>query len=255
MRMFPLSSVKTGMTRLRDKGGASAESLYELTNGYVDASRAPTQRPGTRYIETLPAATKGLMAFDGAFVTFSHAVQTMPAGYTCEVLSHPDDPAIPLAQIHFSVPFLGYPYVVAEFATGDVYHYWLQVGDTWAASTMYQEGDVIAPTTPNGLAYRAKRLAPAAPLWAAGIARAVGDVIEPTTANGYQYTVTDTIGDNPRSGTVEPVWPTEDGATIDEDAATGPADATTTDSTTPGLPSDVVDRYGTLRGFAQGTSE
>lgn len=48
-RIVTLNASAAGMTRLRGKGGASPQTLYELTNGYVSASRAPTQRPGTTW--------------------------------------------------------------------------------------------------------------------------------------------------------------------------------------------------------------
>lgn len=242
-RVQQLTSAKAGISRLKVKGGADRESLYDLLNGYVDSSGSIVSRPGTVEDATLPAGTHGLMAFDDAMKVFASSVKTgMPAGYTCEVLSHPTDPTQDIVEIHFSAPFLGYPYVVAEFTSGDVFHYWLQAGTAWTAETFFKEGDVIVPTTPNGLAYRAKRIGPAAPLWAPDVARAIGDKVEPTTANGYQYTVIDTVGDNPRSGTVEPDWPAADGATVNEDADTTPAE-TSTATTGTDLPDDINDRY------------
>ena len=40
-----LTAVKAGITRLRTKAGAARESLYDLLNGYVDASRKMKSRP------------------------------------------------------------------------------------------------------------------------------------------------------------------------------------------------------------------
>lgn len=243
-RIEKLNALKQGINRLRVKGGADPGSLYDLENGYVAQDGSIVSRPGTSADATLPAGTKGLMAFDGAMVVFSNAVKTgMPDGYSCEVLAHRDDPDIGIAQIHFAVPFLGYPYVVAEFDTGDVYHYWLQAGTEWTANTAFKEGDVIVPTTPNGLAYRAKRLNPAAPAWAPSVARTVGDIVEPTTPNGFQYEVIDTIGTNPKSSATEPAWPEEDGATINEDADIETSSTSTTTDGTPTLPDDLRDRY------------
>ena len=42
-----LSAVQAGITRLRTKGGASPESLYDLINGYVTAARTIAPRPGS----------------------------------------------------------------------------------------------------------------------------------------------------------------------------------------------------------------
>ena len=36
----------------------------------------------------------------------------------------------------------------AEFENGDVFHYWLQTGDTWQADHVYQLGDIVSPSVP-----------------------------------------------------------------------------------------------------------
>ncbi|WP_256202355.1 hypothetical protein [Stenotrophomonas pictorum] len=59
MRQIAMSAVKAGITRLRDKGGASSDSLYDLLNGYVTAARTIKCRPGTRIDAELPEGTKG----------------------------------------------------------------------------------------------------------------------------------------------------------------------------------------------------
>lgn len=249
-RTVALNALKQGINRLRDKGGADPESLYDLENGYVTLSGTIQSRPGTTAHATLPAGTKGLCAFDGALVVFSNAAKTVPAGYSCEIIISPDDPALEVYEIHYAGPFLGYLYVAAEFTDGHVYHYWLQRRDAWQASTNYKLGDVVEPTVRNGYAYRAHRLGDPAVVWAANAPRAIGDVVEPTTPNGFEYTVIDTIGTSPRSGTVEPDWPAEDGATINEDADLTAGTATTTGTTTPStttVPADTLDRYGKLR--------
>jgi hypothetical protein len=126
-----------------------------------------------------------------------------------------------------------------------VYHYWLQSATTWLPNTSYNAGQIVAPTTPNGYYYRAGRTGPAGIAWAPNVARTLGDVVEPTVTNGFEYTVIETYGATPRSGTVEPVWPTVTGGTVAEDTEGGVPSAPTTPttpSTTP--PADVVDRYG-----------
>jgi hypothetical protein len=235
-----------GINRLKVKGGPPKGALYDLLNGYVDATGCPVSRPGSVEDYTLPAGTVGMCAFDGALVVFSHApVSGMPAGVSCEVLTHPDDPTLALVDIHFAGPFLGYLYVCAEFADGGVYDYWLQRRGAWEASTMYQLGDIVEPTTRNGYGYRATRSTDPAPLWVANAPRTVGDRVEPTTADGYVYEVVDTLGTNPRSGATEPAWNDEDGALTYEDVDTGavtaPATGPVTPPTTPG--GDVTDRY------------
>lgn len=253
-RTVALNALKQGITRLRDKGGADPKSLYDLENGYVTLSGTIQSRPGTVEDAVLPEGTKGLCAFNGAMVVFSHVVTPgMPAGYSCEVLTHPTEPSLAISEIHFAAPFLGFLYVVPEFTNGDIFHYWLQGTDeaegTWAAETIYDLYQVVKPTVPNGLAYRATRLNPADPVWGPSEARVVGDVVEPSTWNKFKYTVTTTVGTNPKSGTVEPTWTAEDGAIVIEQVDLTPPDPPG-GPTGPGggsdgdpLPGDIEDRY------------
>lgn len=226
MRSVTLSAVKAGMTRLRDKGGASPESLFELTNGYVDASRSPTSRPGTRLDYILPAGTKGLCAFGGKLHVF--ATQPIDPGnslYVVNILKHPDPTfAGGLLKIHFAKPFLGFLYVVAEFIDGNVYHYWLQSPNVWAANTIYGLDALVQPSVPNGFFYRTATKSPA-PAWAPGQPKAIGDVVQPTTPNGWEYVVTEVTG-TPTTGATEPAWPTAEGAQIFEgtDTTSVPSD-------------------------------
>lgn len=245
-RTVPLSELDQGISRLRVKGGADPKSLYDLVNAHLTPAGTVESRHGTSADATLPAGTVGLMTFDAAFVVFSHeVVGSMPSGYTCKVLAHPDDSTQTLVSVHFAQPFMGQPYVVGEFANGDTYHYWLQEGDTWTADTVYDEGEIVMPSTSNGMAYRALRLIPPYPAWEAKVKRTVGDKIEPSSANGYYYEVTASDG---RSGEVEPTWPTEDGATVTEKA-----DLTNVVTTTPidpgtGVDGTIADRYDTGSG-------
>jgi len=244
MRQFALTTAKGGINRLRDKGGASKDSLYDLVNGYVTQTNSIKPRPGTRRAYSLPAGTKGMCAFHEKLHVFSSDVVTSSdAMVVIDVLRHPDSPLLPLLEIHFAAPFLGYLYVVAEWLNGDVYHYWLQENGAWQANHVYLEGEVIQPTIPNGYAYEATRLNPAAGVWKALEPRAVGDIVEPTVGNGYQYEVIDTVGLNPASGTTEPAWVASDGSIVYEDASGG-AGTTTPTTGTPTVPPGVSDRYG-----------
>jgi hypothetical protein len=211
-------------------------------------------RPGTTQDAELPTGSKGLCTLNGELVVFSHTMlEDMPDGYRCEVVQHPDDPEQPIATIWFAGPYLGFLYVAAEFSGGDVFHYWLQGGDAWAADTAYSLGQLVEPTVRNGFVYQANRVGDPGLVWAPNVARTVGDVIEPTTPNGFKYECIDTLGANPRSGTSEPAWPTEDGATIAEDTDLIPPTTPTTASQSPDgsqLPDGVTDRYG--HGLHQG---
>ena len=249
MSTVTLNATKGGINRLRTKGGASPNHLYELLNGYVDSEGRPTSRPGSREHGRGLAGTKGLCAFNGAFVVFAVTPVVVPAGYSCEVIAHPFDLDQPLKEIHFAGPYLGYLYVVAEFGNGDVFHYWLQKRSAWKAETGYLLGEIVEPTVRNGFAYRARRISPPAAVWAPNVPRAVGDKVEPTVANGFVYTVVDVQGASPKSGANEPKWPAANGATIFEDTELGqqtPGGGTTTPVSE--VPPDVQNRYSNFPG-------
>lgn len=245
-RPAQLTVIKGGIDRLRTKGGARADTLYDLVNGQESEKGTVRSRPGTRRNATLPSNTRGLVGFRGEFHTFSHVTVALPSGYVLHVLTHPTDPAQTLTKIHFAKPFLGFLYVVAEFADGNVSHYWMRTGGPWQANKIYRLGDVVEPTTPNGIAYQATRLGSANPSWAPNVPRTIGDIVEPVEYNDYYYTVVDTLGANPRSGTVEPVWPESPGAQIVEDTeGNGETAPTSTPDPAQSPGSEITDRYGT----------
>lgn len=244
-RSQSLNALKSGINRLRVKGGADPSSLYDLVNGYVTISGTCESRPGTQRDAVLPAGTIGLFSFGGQLVVCSIAAKTMPAGYSCEIVVHPTDPTLELEYLHFAGPFLGAAYIAAEFVNGDVFHYWLQHRDPWFANTSYRLGDLVEPSTPNGYFYKAHRLGDPGKVWEPNVARAVGDVVEPTSPNGFEYEVIDTLGAAPRSGDSEPAWIAEDGAIVyeDTDLDSTPDTNPTSGSGTATLPPEVIDRY------------
>ncbi len=246
MRVQPLSAANAGMTRLRSKGGASPETLYDLLNGYITLAGSIRPRPGTQTDITLPAETKGLVAHKCNLYTFSHEPKTTsnPDKYIVAALRHPTDTTILLRQIHFAAAFMGFLYVAAEFEDGNTWHYWLEELDAWSANTDYLIGDRVFPTVENGFAYQATRPGSANPAWAPNVSRAVSDVIEPTTYNGFKYTVIAVSGSNPASGAFEPDWPTETGAQIIEYSDGSTPDGTTTPVTDPDPDlGSIPDRY------------
>lgn len=233
-RDVALDALKAGINRLRTKGGADPSSLYDLVNGYVTIDGSSASRPGTRRKSVLPADTKGMMAFAGKLWVFSHAAAADPDSLVhVAVLSNPNDATQKIKAIHFAAPFMGYPYVAAEFDNGDVFHYWLQSSGSWKASAMYLRDAIVEPTTPNGLAYKATGGDnPAA--WQAKTKYAVGDVVQPTVYNGWQYTVIEADGDNPTSSANEPEWLTTEGAQIIEDVDNTAQPKPPTGGSTPG---------------------
>jgi hypothetical protein len=250
MRIQQLSTSNAGMTRLRSKGNAAQNTLYDLLNGYITLAGTIKPRPGTQTDIVLPADTKGLVAHKCRLYVFSHIPQVTsnPDKYIVSTLRHPTDPTIPIAQIHFAAPFMGFLYVAAEFDDGQTWHFWLEELDAWSPNTDYKIGDRVFPTAETGYAYKATRPGSPNQAWAASVARALNDVVEPTTYNGYKFTVVAVTGDNPASGTVEPDWPTESGSQVIEYAQ---GQSSTTISSTvvdpnpdTSLGQDTADRYG-----------
>lgn len=208
MRQEALTTVKGGLSRQRTKGGALKDQLYDLLNGYVTSEKTVRSRPGTTLSATLPAGTVGLIHHNGTFNVFASSLITgLPTGYTLKIVRAPDEAA--LSKIHFAEPFLGKLYVVAEFADGDIYHYWIKDSEEWEASTEYQLADVVTPSTANGYTYIPKRSGKPYPTWTPGVNRTVGDKVEPTSFNGYYFEVVTASGGQPRSGLTEPGWATD----------------------------------------------
>jgi hypothetical protein len=251
VRAAPLYNLKQGINRLRVKGGANPSSLYDLVNAYITTTGSIQPREGTIRVQTLDGTTKGLMASDGIFNVFSNTLEAVPSGYVDNVLIDPNDPTQAIETIWFAKPFMGFPYVVAEFANGDVFHYWLQNSGTWAPDTVYQVGNLVLPkTTPTGLAYLATRVSAVNPLWQPETQITLNTIVEPTEATGYQYKAVAVAGATPHTSSTEPVWPTVSAGTIQEfgDFDTSATDAGTTQGTTAStaqpLATTITDRYG-----------
>ena len=187
--------------------GAQSTGGSEEFAGYIDEFRI----------------TKGSARYTS---NYTPATSAFPSSLT---LTYNNSAPFLLKEIHFAAAYLGGIYVVAEFNVtdtalldefGSVFHYWIQSsisGDNaneWIANTDYEIGDVVIPTSPNGLTYIASRALPANPVWAANTIETVGNIVEPTVANGFKYTVTNTLGATPTTGETEPTWPLSDGATV-----------------------------------------
>lgn len=252
MRQTTLNAVQAGMTRLRDKGGANPNSLYELTNGYVTAARTMRSRPGTQFAFSVPG-TKGLTVFQGGLVVFSHEPVTVPTGISLEIVRHPSLPTLPINTIHFAAPIMGFLYVVAQFSNGDVFHYWLERIQPWTAGAQIKPGQTISPTVPNGYVYTATRTEQPRQTWAAGVPRVLGDQVEPTTIDGFYYEAVEVQGPSPASGPTEPAWIAQNGAITVESNEIAQTQAQPQDqqntTTQPQAVRDYLDsRYGSIRG-------
>lgn len=165
MRAASLTAIKGGISRLRLKGGAGADTLYDLVNARVASDGGVGPRPGNTRFATLPATTHGLTAFNGKIYVFSITVQTLTLPFVNLVVAHPTDSTQDIKKIHFAQPFLGFIYVVIEWNDGSIFHYWLRSGGVWTANTIYKIGDIVEPTVANGLAYQAVRLTSANGPW------------------------------------------------------------------------------------------
>lgn len=247
-RANPITAVKGGINRLRTKGGARTDVLYDALNCYRTEEKTMKRRPGTMRRAVLPENSFGLVAFGGERHVFATEVVELPIGYVAHVITHPDatpDVPIGLSRIHFAEPFLGFLYVVAEFVGGDIFHYWLQLTGSWEPNRVYRMGDIVEPTAPNGLAYKATRFGAANPAWSPRASKDVGDRIEPTVYNDFYYEVVEAIGANPATGDVEPTWPQVEGARVVEDTEGVQEGSGTATPTPANVPSSVVtDRYG-----------
>jgi hypothetical protein len=233
---YQLTAIRGGIDRLRLKGAAMQDVLFDALNCRVTEKKTVVPRPGNYRYANLPDGTKGLCSFGGRLHVFAAETLTPPNGFSVHVITHPDAGAdvTPINRVYFAAPFMGFLYVVADFVgfSGTYVHFWLQTGDVWQASHTYKHGAIVVPTVDNGFSYQASRIGAPNLTWAPGVQRALAGVVEPTEYNDFFYTVIDVQGTNPRSGDTEPEWPIEDGAQISEDAdglgATG--DGTTTDA-------------------------
>jgi hypothetical protein len=251
VRAYPITVLAGGINRLRVKGGAAANSLYDLQNAYINNAGAVVPREGTIRAATLDSSTVGLAAANGQFNIFSSSFSTaaLPAGYVLNVLSNPVNSTASPTTIFYAKPFMGFPYVVASFSDGNVFHYWLQNNGTWTSTTDYTSASIVLPPVLNGLAYQGVRDFPPNPVWTPETIITSASYIEPTTATGFCYQAIATTGTPVHTGAVEPVWPTTAGGIIQEfgDFDVSTSDAGTNQgafSTASPLGSNLTDRYG-----------
>ena len=244
MRAINLSTQKGGISRLRDKGGASPETLYDLTNGYVTTAKTIRARPGLTTAITLMPGTVGLTAFNSQFYVFSAApvAQSNP-DVTTVVLPHPSNPARTLTFIHFAQPFLGRLYVVAEFDDGSIFHYWVTNAAAWQANTVYGYLQQVQPTAINGFYYEVTNISNVG-AWRAGETIVLNDERQPTTYNGFKFRATSVVGTAPvKTSDTEPTWPTTEGGTVIEYSYGGSTPSTAPPDPTPTYPPGVIGEY------------
>lgn len=252
---------------------AQAGRVY--TNGVQGSPGGQSIPPGAYTGDAFTIGADGLSGIQGtgyngqiADFRITRAVR-YTANFTPSTANFPGSPSYgPIVEIHFAQPFLGGLYVVAEFdvnseiaaALGTVFHFWIQSSEggdnanTWQKNTDYRIGDVVIPSVPNGLTYIASRRGAANPIWTPNTQKQVGDKVEPTVPNGFYFTATSVAGDNPTTGATEPVWPTSDGALVQENSALANDQTVTLATSAPNAPVPTVPaKYdGTIAGDFNG---
>jgi len=239
---IPLTTLSGGINRLKVRGSVSPSRLYDLVNARLTIEGTVVPREGTIRAAQLTSLTAGLVYYNGKFNVFSTTAQTVPTGYVDNILVGPNGPTDLISFIWFAKPFLGFLYVVAEFVSGAIAHFWLQSSGTWTKNTVYQVGAIVTPTTPNGLAYLATRDLLPNPTWAPDTLVTVDELVEPTVPNGYYFKATTVDGTNPHTGLTEPTWPASIGATVQEFGDYPTVTAAAPVGST--LAAGITDRYG-----------
>lgn len=113
-----------GLDKRRLDETASGGTLIEAVNVHVTSGGELEKRAAFVSAYTLPAGTIGLASGDTLYV-FGHQTTPsgMPSGVTYQRLQHPDGTTA-LSKILSHDTYAKKVYVVAEFADGDVYHYY-----------------------------------------------------------------------------------------------------------------------------------
>lgn len=246
MRRFGLDVQKTGINRLRTKGGASPEALYDLTNARVDTAGGLGPRGGTVKEAVSLAGTKGLHGYKGKLQLFASTPVAAPsADYQVNVLRHPTNPTVrTLKKIHYVHPLLGRLYVAAEFDDGSVFHYWITNAPAWQATTVYGYLQQVQPVIANGFVYEVSN-AITVQSWAKAETIVLNDERQPTTYSGFKFRAVVVAGAAPvRTSDVEPTWPTTDGSQVVEYSYGGAPSNTTPPTQPPTFPPDIGDEYG-----------
>lgn len=245
MRQLVLSSQKGGISRLREKGGASAETLIMLRNAYVTTAKTIKQRPGLPVDFDLTPGTVGLASFQGRFYVFASSfVDHADPRVETIVLKHPTTPSLALTKIHFAQTFLGRFYVAAEFANGDIRHYWVTNAPGWEPDTVYNFRQQVVPTTPNGFVYAASNV-DGTQAWSPNETITVGVVRQPTVYSGFKFQAVAITGTPPvNTSDTEPVWPTAEGEQVIEYTYGGTTPPTTPPAPDPTFPPNIGDEYG-----------
>jgi hypothetical protein len=212
-----------GIDRNRNLSPPRDGALYDLVNAYLSPGHTLKRRPGFKKQQALSGI--GMVSWNGKLHTFYSGADP---GSNALIQTHrlvcADGSASALSIIYLAQPLLGYLYVVAGFANGKTYHYYLDNGSAnvplWTANTQFKLGDMVTPTTANGLRFVALSVVTGS-TWTAASAVALNDVRQPSKPNGFTYKATALTGPagftNFKTGKTEPKWPKAIGQTVVED--------------------------------------
>lgn len=134
-----------------------ANRLLDAKNVYITPGWRPRKRPGLLPPVILEAGTVGLVPYQGKLHTFyenpSASVAHVNSLFVPHLLRSPTTNILALSKIHSAIVFNGFLYVVAEFVTGQVFHFYLDTDPTWTATTVLALGAFRQPAVPIGLRY------------------------------------------------------------------------------------------------------
>ena len=211
-----------GIDRNRNQSPPKDGMFYDLVNCYLSPGHTVKRRPGFTKDQAI-AGGFGLTSYAGKLHTFySGADPGSNALIQTHKLVCPDGSGSALSKVYYVAPLAGYLYVVAGFANGKTYHFYLDDVNLglWGAATHLNYGDVRAPTVENGLHFQVTSKA-ADQSWAPGIGVTAGvTYVQPSIGNGWRYLCTAvqlpagiTLA---FTGNTEPAWPLAVGATVVE---------------------------------------
>ncbi len=125
MAYLLIDNFRAGMDRRNKRISGKPGTLWTGKNGHI--TRGGDWERRKKFVDTysLPSGnTKGLAVTNGQLFVFGESASpgTIPSGVTYQRLAHPSSSAI--SKILSVTLFSGKLYVIAEFANGDVYHYY-----------------------------------------------------------------------------------------------------------------------------------
>lgn len=219
---YTMNNFTAGIDRNRNSSPPKDGAFYDLLNCYLGPGHTIKRRGGFAKDQAV-AGGIGLTSLAGYLRTFYSGADT---GSNALIKTHkivcPDGSGSALSKVYYAAPIGGYLYVVAGFANGKTFHFYLDDVNlgVWTANTHFNPGDVRAPTVENGLHYQVTSVL-ASQNWAPGIQAISGTtVVQPSTPNGFKYECTALqlpAGITAAyTGDTEPTWPLVAGQTVIE---------------------------------------